>query len=183
MKKSFLFMTTLLLTIFSVGCSSDDSTAPIIEPPTTIDFKKEIQKSWELTAYQLLDKDRKTIEEFSAKRSDECKNNVWEFKEVINSDNEKEDIRMDYVYYTDDDTNECVEYRKTVFYSVEDKELVTAIVNDGDQLMLTFFEIQEMSKEKMVLFVKDTEYTEEEAISNNWPKETRFIQYVLKPIK
>lgn len=90
---------------------------------------------------------------------------------------------MDYVYYADPDTNGYIEYRKTLFYSIEDKELITAIVNDGDQLMLTFFEIQKMNKEKMVLFVKDTEYTEEEAISNNWPKEVRFIQYVLKPIK
>ncbi|MCC9043241.1 hypothetical protein LNQ81_11225 [Myroides sp. M-43] len=171
MKKKSLFLVVLLVGALGVACSSDDN-KPVIEP--SIDLKKDIQKKWEFTTIQTLDKDKKVLKDYLSAGQYECKNNIWEFNL---------ESRIDLMYHKDPDLNTCDEYKKTVPYSLKDKELVTIIVNDGDQLVPAFFEIREMTKDKMVLFVKNNEYTEEEAISSNLPKETRFIQYVLKAVK
>ncbi|WP_074745520.1 hypothetical protein [Myroides marinus] len=180
MKKVFMFMTLSLLTVFSIGCSSDDNDKPIIEPPIETNYEKAIMKEWVFDNYQLLDKDRKVVKEFDAMGQFECKKNIWNFKEIVNEDNVKQNARVDLSYITDPDTNECIEHRKVAPYSIKDKELITALVNDGDQMMVYFFEIREIGKEQMLLIRKDYELTEEEAIKYNYPKEAKYLQYKLK---
>jgi hypothetical protein len=170
--------------MFCIGCSSDDGgVAPIIEPPIETDYEKVIQNEWAFTKYQLLDKDRKVVFELDAKGGD-CKNNLWIFKEELDEDNEMTKFRTDLSYIEDPDTGQCVEFRKKIPYSIlNGNELVTALVNDGDQLMVYFFEIHEMRKNKMLLIRKDYELTEEEAIKYNFPKEAKYLQYELKTTK
>ncbi|MDM1380069.1 hypothetical protein [Myroides marinus] len=179
MKKVFMFMTLSLLTVFSIGCSSDDNDKPIIEPPIETNYEKAIMKEWVFTNYQLIDKDKKVVKEYDAKGQD-CKYNIWGFKEELNDDNVKQKIRTDYSYYTNPETKECVEFRKKVPYSINKNELVTLLVNDQDQIIPYFFEIREIAKEKMILIRKDYVLTEEEAIAAGYPKEARGLQYELK---
>ncbi|MDR0195439.1 MAG: hypothetical protein LBI73_09975 [Myroides sp.] len=184
MKKVIMFMSVSLLTIFSIGCSSDDAGgAPIIEPPIETDYEKFIQNEWAFMKYQLLDKDRKVVFELDAKGTD-CKNNLWIFKETLDENKEKIKLRTDLSYITDPETEKCEEFRKQIPYNIlNGNELVTALVNDGDQLMIYFFEIREMRKNKMLLIRKDYELTEEEAIKYNFPKEAKYLQYELKTTK
>ncbi|MDM1380068.1 hypothetical protein [Myroides marinus] len=183
MKKVIMFMSVSLLTIFSIGCSSDDGGgAPIIEPPIETDYEKFIQNEWAFMKYQLLDKDRKVVFELDAKGAD-CKNNLWIFKETLDENKDKIKVRTDYTYVQNPDTDECEEHKKTMPYSINDKELVTALLNDGDQMMVYFFEIHEMRKNKMLLIRKDYELTEEEAVLYGFPKEAKYLQYELKTTK
>lgn len=176
-------MTASLLTMFSVGCSSDDSDKPIIEPPIVESFEKAIMKEWVFETYQLLDKDRKVVKDVDALGQFECKKNIWNFKEEVNEDNVKEKVRIDVSYMADVETNECTEHRKKIPYHITNNELVTALINDGDQVMLYFFEIREISKDQMLLIRKDYELTEEEALQYNYPKEAKYLQYLLKAVK
>jgi len=183
MKRVLIFVSVSLLTIFSISCSSDDGgTTPIIEPPIETDYEKVIQNEWIFTNYQLLDKDKKVVFELDAAVS-ECKNNIWVFKEELDENKEKVKIRTDYTYLENPETNECEEHKKTMPYSINDNELVTALLNDGDQMMVYFFEIHEMRKNKMLLIRKDYELTEEEAILYGFPKEAKYLQYELKTTK
>ncbi|SEI83740.1 hypothetical protein SAMN04488018_105157 [Myroides marinus] len=177
-------MAVSLLTMFSFGCSSDDGgEAPIIEPPIVTDYDKFIQNEWAFTKYQLLDKDRKVVFEMDSKGAD-CKNNLWIFKEELDENKEKIKVRTDLSYIEDPETGKCEEHRKQIPYNIlNGNELVTALVNDGDQLMIYFFEIHEMRKNKMLLIRKDYELTEEEAIKYNFPKEAKYLQYELKTMK
>lgn len=186
MKKVLSFVVAFLFVAINTSCSSDDKNEPIVEPPVVIpvkEYETAIQKEWVFTKYQLLDKDRKVVHEVDGKGQD-CKNNVWIFKEELDGDNEKVKIRTDLSYVSNPDTNTCEEHKKKIPYSINNgNELVTALINDGDQIMLYFFEIREMQKNKMFLIRKDYLLTEEEAIKYNYPKEARYLQYELVKVK
>lgn len=181
-------MTAIMLTALSVGCSSDDGIAPVIEPPIIdppieTNLEKAIQNEWVFTNYNLLDKDKKVLKEFSSKEPFACKESTWIFKEEIGADNTKENVRIDKAYLGDVEANDCEEYIKSVPYTIKDKELVTVVLNDGDQLMLSTFEIQEISKNRMLLIDKSFELTDEEIIEMNYPKGTRYLQYAFTRTK
>jgi hypothetical protein len=183
MKKVFMFMAMSLLTAFSIGCSSDDGgEAPIIEPPIETDYEKFIQNEWVFTKYQLLDKDRKVVFELDAKGS-ACKSNIWIFREELDENKKKVKIRTDFTYLEDSDTKECKEYKKEMPYSIENSELVTALLDDVDLMRPFFFEIREMRKNKMLLIRKDYVLTAEDALLYGFPKEAKYLQYELKSTK
>lgn len=183
MKRVLVLVSMSLLTMFSVGCSSDNSVTPIVDPPTLEkDYEKVIQNDWVFTKYQLLDENRKVVYETDAKLND-CKNNRWIFKEELNDDKVMQKTRTDLAYLTNPETKECVEFKKTVPYSINKNELTTLLVNDGDQIIVYFFEIREMQKDKMLLIRKDYKLTEEEAVKYNYPKEAKYLQYELKTTK
>lgn len=176
-------MTLSVFVMFSAGCSKDDNGAKDVKPPVNEGYEKAIMKEWVFTAYQLLDKDRNVLKDYDPLDKFECKNNKWIFKTEVNENNEKNNVRIDLSYLKDPETEECIEHKKTVPYSIKDNELATVVLNDGDQMMPYFFEIREISSDRMLIIRKDYVLTEEEAIQEGFPKEARYLQYLFKAVK
>lgn len=187
MKKIILLLGAVLMSL-NFACSSDDSTKPVIDPVVPpVDFNKEIQKKWEFTTYQLLDKDKKVIKEYKSQGENNCKNSIWEFKEEVDEDKTIIKVRYDYTYFKDSEDSEALEcdeqMKRTPYNIIEKNILFIVILDDGDQLVPFNFSIREITKEQMLLIREDFKLTEEEAIEQGFPKETRYLQYQLKVVK
>lgn len=165
-------MTILMLATFNMGCSSDDSTAPIIEPPTTIDFKKAILKTWQFDKVQFLDKDKKVIEELPAIRfGGGCEGywKVWDFTTEYLKTFQNE-LDMD---------GDCSKIDYQMGYEIQDKKLSVSQMHSGDVMQYETYDIVKLDDKDFIIADFSVEFDDEDVEYYNLPKSTKFLQYTL----
>lgn len=157
--------------LFAFGCSTSDDNTPPVKPETKIpvsEYKTAILKSWNWEKKQFLDKNGNVIKEFDYKLNKDCPLEKWTFEE--------ETLTM--FEYVTDGMEKCREVGTAMKYSVHEGKLHFFYPSDGSFIQNTF---------NFLIFEKDTftiredyEYSEEEAVGYNYPKETKYIQFIFK---